>query len=482
MASKEAQFAYSQSDTIVAPITAAGQAALAVIRLSGSASVELLRIFSPRAEIVLAEPRKLVISPIFDRAATRPQSAELLDHGLIVFFKAPQSFTGEDVVEFQLHGGLFIVSRLLENLLSFGARLAEPGEFSKRAFLNGQIDLSQAEAIADLIAAESQAQAIAAREQLEGKLSEALSELGEPLRELLAEIEAQLDFPEEDLGAEQRDQWQTLLRKVQQKIAFFIESFKLGRLSREGASVAITGLPNAGKSSLLNRLLGEERAIVSPYAGTTRDSLEERISLDGLFVRLWDSAGVVDKNSLTKQADEVERLSIERSWKQIDLADQVLLVLDGTVALETASFLLNELRQRKKPLLLAVNKVDLLSIKERERWTKQLEINFKGHFLFISALEGQGITELRERLRQELFGQKAKSSAPVLISNIRHLEALQKAQKALEQCIISIEEQRHLEFVAFELRESLQALSAIVGLTCSEDILKRIFSRFCIGK
>jgi len=491
-------------DTIVAPITAPGQAAVSLLRVSGAHVRAIVRALSPLHEKILTSARKLFLSPIHDLTRTGEVPANpiipgspaaspgitppLLDRGFIVFFEAPHSYTGEDSVEFHLHGSPFLVGRLLESIIHLGARLARPGEFTERAFLNGRMDLSQAEAVADLIAAETQAQAQAAQEQLEGRLSKAISDVGEPLRDLLAEIEAYIDFPEEDLEFLSLNAWKERIGAVLLTIENYLDTFKTGRLYREGASVVIVGLPNAGKSSLLNRMIGEERAIVTALPGTTRDSIEERISLGGLAIRLCDTAGLADSLLEKRSLDEVEKIGIEHSWRRAKTADLILYVLDATKDVAEQTTVFAAVSELRKPILVVASKVDLLPAQTSDEFVSNTFLA-RGLLptteppIFLSALTGQGLEKLKEALLQRLIGNQSQTARmSVMITTQRHYDALQNAAHALHDALLTITTHSPPELIAIDLRAALGALNDIIGITSTEDILGRIFSRFCIGK
>lgn len=491
-------------ETIAAPITAPGQAAVSLVRVSGPHVRTIVSALSPLHEKILTSARKLFLSPIHDLTRKGETSTDpivpdppgaspgltpsLLDRGLIVFFEAPHSYTGEDSVEFHLHGSPFLVGRLLESIIHLGARLARPGEFTERAFLNGRMDLSQAEAVADLIAAETQAQADAAQEQLEGRLSKAISAVGEPLRDLLAEIEAYIDFPEEDLEFLSLNAWKARIEAVLLTIENYLETFKTGRLYREGASVVIVGLPNAGKSSLLNRMIGEERAIVTPLPGTTRDSIEEKISLGGLAVRLCDTAGLADSLLEKRSLDEVEKIGIEHSWRRAKTADLILYLLDATKDVAEQATVFAAVSELRKPVLLVASKIDLLPPQTTDESLSRVLFNTDllpttEPPIFLSALTGQGLEKLKETLLQRLVGNQSQAArASVMITTQRHYDALQNAAQALLDALQTIATHSPPELIAIDLRAALGALNDIIGITSTEDILGRIFSRFCIGK
>ncbi|MCL4139993.1 UNVERIFIED_CONTAM: hypothetical protein GTU68_033870 [Idotea baltica] len=456
------------SETIAAPISAPGAAAIACVRVSGpKTSAVIGKLIAKHFEV-----------KVFDITATEEEPV-VLDLALVSYFAGPRSFTGEDCAEFQLHGSAFLVSRLLECLFSLGVRQAEPGEFSKRAFLNGQIDLSQAEGVADLIAAETQAQARVAQQQLAGRLSNAISDLGEPLRDLLAEIEAFIDFPEEDIEPLDQQKWLSALKPVFDSVQKYVASYRSGKVYRDGAKVVLAGVPNAGKSSLLNAFVGESRAIVTDIAGTTRDSIESRIDVKGLAVNIWDTAGLVDSGV---ERDEVERLGIERSWKLLDDADLTMFVFSPDEDLAIQSKFFARVAKRSSKILVVLNKQDTIDLSRQ----KQLRIELKELIgeapLLLSAETSSGVAELQEELYRRLVGDTNPQSS-LLICNRRHFEALSQATEALERA-------QHLlrsgviepEFVSLEIRSSLSCIQEIVGVTHTEDILGRIFSKFCIGK
>jgi tRNA modification GTPase len=467
-------------DTIAAPITPPGHSAVAVIRASGPGCQRAITELAERSAEVINEPRKLVFTPLFDRLHSSEQ--QILDHALAAFFPAPNSFTGEDCVEFQIHGSPFLVARLLENLQHLGVRMARPGEFSERAFLNGRMDLSQAEAVADLIAAETAAQARVATEQLDGKLARAIQTLGEPLRNLLAEVEANIDFPDEGIEPQSYQGWNETLCFTNAAIEEYLSTFSFGRLVRDGARVVLVGLPNAGKSSLLNRLLGEQRAIVTPIPGTTRDTIEERISLDGLLIRLIDTAGLQDESATARALDPVEEIGVRLSWKQLAEAELVLFVFDATADLADQRELITRIQRAGRPLIALANKTDLLTQDIEARLTKELAALDLPAPVLISALTGAGLDLLREAIVKVLMGAKNTPSSTVTIANQRHYDALKQASQALLDATQAVANRTAPEFIALHLREALGALTEIVGVTFTEDILGRIFSKFCIGK
>lgn len=467
-----------ESCTIVALSTPPGRGALSVLRLSGSAVISALKSMCDRGDFILKNPRVQVYT------ALRTSNGLVIDYALATYFPAPHSFTGEDVCELSLHGSPVILREALRELYELGLKPAEAGEFTKRAFLNGKMDLAQAEAVSDLISAETEAQARIAREQLEGKLSTAMMTLGEPLRDILAEIEAFIDFPDEDISPATVEQWRKIIEVTLDQIKRFILSFSNGRVLREGASVAIAGIPNVGKSSLLNRLLGEERAIVTEIAGTTRDSIEESLELDGVLIRIWDTAGIVDEADSEENSRAIElpeQMGIKRSWKLIERADLVLFLFDAGSSFSLQKKLYEELRSSNTSFLVLGSKKDI---------HPDLENNIRGALgdldkqmfpvLNISSTTGEGIEELKQEIVARVCGENQRGD--LLISSERHYLALKEAYSFLENAQRAINEKHPAEYISFEIRQALLALQEIVGVTNTEDILGRIFSKFCIGK
>lgn len=456
-----------KEDTIAAIATPVGEGGVAIVRISG-----------PDAERIGKE--------IFCRSGGRngyfrshtlhhgtirnPKTGEMLDEILLALMRKPRSYTGEDVVEVHCHGGPFLVRQILELVLSRGARHAEPGEFTKRAFLNGRLDLAQAEAVLDLIRARTDAGMRLALGQVQGHLSKWVGELREELLDILVQVEAAIDFPEEEIELLQREQLGGKVEALRHKIEQIIVTYDWGRLFREGARVCIAGRPNVGKSSLLNALVGEERVIVTPVPGTTRDVVEESINLGGLPVVLWDTAGIRDTE------DQVERLGVELALKHVEQAEAVLVVLDGSEPTtgEDRS-ILNVVRGKKG--LVVINKVDL-PLKLDVQWLG--EAAPEKPVLSISATDGIGLDGLKQSLRNLLLD--AQSEPPVVLTNIRHKAALEKAEAGLKEAVGGLSEGLAPELVAVDLQEAKEGLEEVIGSVTSDDILERIFSRFCIGK
>ncbi len=455
-------------DTIAAIATPPGPGAIGVIKISGPEAEPILRqIFRPARPREHFESHRLYYGYIVD-----PETGEPVDEVLVALMRAPRSYTREDVLEIYAHSGYRVLTRILELVLKSGARLAEPGEFTRRAFLNGRIDLVQAEAIQEIITARSESALKLALNQLSGKLSEKVQRVRGVLLDLLAVAEAAVDFPEEDLEilapAEMRKR---LSEEVLSPLVELIQASQEGRIYREGLSVVLAGRPNVGKSSLLNALLREERAIVTPIPGTTRDVLEETAHIAGLPVRLIDTAG------LRETQDEVEAIGVLKAREKLQAADVVVFVVDGSQSpTEEDRTLYEDLRER--PHVVAVNKIDIASGETLSRW----QDFFPESPVFISAKEGTGLPELSQKIFETVIG-KGPLEPPEVAPNLRQKAALEKSAEAIRRALALLENPEPLpELLALELREALSALSEITGEVTTEDLLDRIFSQFCIGK
>lgn len=456
-----------REDTIAALATPVGEGGVAIVRVSG-----------PDAERIAKE--------IFSRSGGRngtlrshtlhygsirePKTGEILDEVLLALMRKPRSYTGEDVLEVHCHGGPLLVRRLLELILSRGARHAEPGEFTKRAFLNGRLDLAQAEAVLDLIRARTDKGMRLALGQVQGGLSKWVGELREELLDILVQVEAAIDFPEEEIELLKRDQLAAKIEALREKIVGLIASYEWGRLFRDGARVCIAGKPNVGKSSLLNALLGEERVIVTPIPGTTRDVIEESINLGGLPVILWDTAGIHEA------LDQVERIGVEFSLKHLEEAEAVMVVLDGSAPISSEDSFILEAAKGKKGLVV-INKNDLshqIVMKQVQTLAEDKEV------LSISAKSGKGLDDLKYRLRDLLLGTEAEP--PIVVTNMRHKAALEKAEESLAEAAVAIAKGLPSEIIAIDLQGAREELEEVIGVITNDNILERIFSQFCIGK
>lgn len=456
-----------EEDTIAAIATPLGEGALAIVRISGIGAESLARQIFIRDQ---AKDSALKSNVLYHGRIRDPKSRRDLDEVLLTVMRKPRSYTGEDVVEVHCHGGAFLVRQVLGLILAQGARQAEPGEFTKRAFLNGRIDLAQAEAVLDLIRAPTIKGAELALNQMSGELSQFVVELREELLDILVQVEAAIDFPEEEIELLQRQQLIAKIGALSNQISTILDSYEWGKLFREGARVCICGRPNVGKSSLLNALLGEERAIVTSTPGTTRDVIEESINLDGLPVVLWDTAGIRESE------DEVEQLGVERSRRHLAESDALILVLDGSAALTQDDLqIIREVRGKKH--LTVINKTDLplqLVINDIEGVGSLSEANL------VSATSGAGIASLKSALRELLLN--CRVEPPVAVTNVRHRSELLRSNDALIKAMATISDNFAPELVAVDLIHAREALEEIIGLVNNDDILERIFANFCIGK
>ncbi|MBI4212540.1 MAG: tRNA uridine-5-carboxymethylaminomethyl(34) synthesis GTPase MnmE [Deltaproteobacteria bacterium] len=449
----------SNVDTICAIATPPGHGGLGVVRISGpQARGVLASIWSGKTPTSAFEPRRLYLGTMVDARGIP------IDHALAVHMPAPQTYTGDEVIEISCHGSPVVLAAIVDACISAGSRLAEPGEFTRRAFLNGKIDLAQAEAVVDLISATSDTAARQARDQLEGRLSVEVKMLHDALTNLRAFVEATIDFPEEDIDMIDRHGVVQKLTPIEARIAQLLDTYTQGRLIRDGVKVAIVGRPNAGKSSLLNCLAGMERAIVHASPGTTRDVIEVSVSLGGIVFHLSDTAGI------REAPGDVEKIGIERSYAAMASADVVLHVIDGTLPIhEDDRKLFSHLSPSR--YLVCVNKADLpLQVTEGS-----IKANF------ISAHTGAGLEALTQELTA-FAATKSSEGATATVTNLRHKEALVEAQHQLQHAKKAILNHDSAEFIAHHLRLAQEALGRIIGLDVTEAMLDRIFSLFCIGK
>ena len=455
-------------DTIAAQATAPGAAGVAIVRVSGARVRKLSDDFFDAAWSPVKNPRRLVYGRIID-----PQSGTVIDHALAVFMPAPYSFTGEDTLEFQTHGSQLLVRQLLGALYHYGVRAAEPGEFTKRAFLNGKIDLTQAEALADLISAGSMRALKIAEDQLNGKLGTLISQMGEDLRDITAEIEAGIDFPEEDIEPEQLNEIKSKLQHARLRFSELIDSFEYGHIVRDGYRVLLCGRPNAGKSSLLNALLNKPRAIVSEISGTTRDLIEESAEFEGYRFVFCDSAG------LRESSDPIEKIGIELALDRTSWADLALLVVDINESAEEINKTVSLLSERCKKIWIVVNKIDTQSSNFGATWCEDKRCQ---QTIYLSALSGEGVKGLISSLIEEVASQITANESSQVITSERQKNCLIKARDAISQTLTAIEKKLPSELIASDLRTALSSLDEMIGKTHPEDILGRIFSKFCIGK
>lgn len=454
---------YSVDDTIVALSTPPGTGAIAVVRLSGKDSIGIVNKVFAGKDLMQQSSHTLHFGTI-------RQNDEILDEVVVALFLAPQSFTKENVVEVSCHGSPFIVQTLLQLLVQQGARLATPGEFTKRAFLHGRFDLAQAEAVADLIASESQRAHQAALTQMRGGFSKQIQILREKLVNFASLIELELDFSEEDVEFANREDLKNLVEDIRQVVIELIESFKVGNVIKNGIPTVIAGKPNAGKSTLLNALLNEEKAIVSEIPGTTRDFIEDEITLDGMQFRFIDTAGIRETE------DKVEMLGVQRTHQKLQQAAVVLylvdLVHDTYEAIEKQE---KWLLQVGKPFVLVANKIDQAPSHLVAR------LRDKPNVIFISAEKKQNLEELRHKLA-DLSGIYRLHTESTIVTNARHHTSLSRTLTALESILEGIKTNITHDFLAQDIRHALYHLGEITGEITTDDLLDTIFSKFCIGK
>lgn len=454
-------------DTISAISTAMGRSGIGIVRLSGPQALDIAqRLFRPRSGVPLS-PNRAQWGEIRD-----PQSGELIDEVVVTFFRAPRSYTGEDVVELSCHGSPVVLQRVLELTIQLGARIAKPGEFTLRAFLNGRLDLTQAEAVRDLIEAQTTYQARVAARQLRGSFSRQLQPIKDALTNMIVHLETAVEFADEDVHPEDVKTIAVQLDRVIAELSEIERSFSFGRLVREGIQLALVGRPNVGKSSIFNKLLKKERAIVTDIPGTTRDLLSDAVSLDGIPVHLIDTAGI------RKTADRVESIGVERARTAIADADVVLVILDGSQALtEDDQAVLEE--TQSAPRLIVVNKSDL----PPQLTPEQLRATAVGSpWIRVSALTGAGIDELRHTVVEFITSGRAPATEDVILTNSRHHDLIVRAIEALQESRGALEEGYSEEVILVGMHEALRVLGEITGETTVEDILDQIFSTFCIGK
>ncbi len=453
------------TETICALSSAPGRAGLAVVRVSGPRAFGLLEAVFKAGR--LSEPRRATLGLLVD-----PRDGIEIDEAVATSFPGPNSYTGEDVVEISLHGSPVLVSALLECLCAQGARLAEPGEFTLRAFLNGRMDLSQAEAVRDVIDATTLRQAQVASRQRSGEVARQLHAVKEGLIGIIVELESAVEFAEENLPLSSRADLAAKLEEILSELGLWVDSFRGGRIIRDGFSLAIIGRPNVGKSSLFNALLRQERSIVTEHPGTTRDLVSEFTNLDGIPVRLVDTAGV------RRAEDRVEQIGVDRSMGVMADVDAILLVVDTSRPPAAED---RELRDRLEGLscIVVMNKSDLPA-----DWSAEQIASYAGNrpWLPVSALSGAGIDRLRGEIMFHLFGSAGAPRDGMLVTNLRQCQCLTAAREALKRAAGALSQGLSEEFVLVDMHAALAKLGEITGETGVEDLLREIFSRFCIGK
>ncbi len=460
-----------QFDTIAAISTPMGEGAIAIVRISGDEAVEIAdRLFrSPSGKrLVDSSSHTIHYGHLVD-----PSTDETVEEIMVSLMKSPKTFTREDVIELNCHGGLVSVNRVLRLVLQYGARLAEPGEFTKRAFLNGRIDLSQSEAVMDLIRAKTDRAMNVALNQMDGKLSRLIGQLRQALLETLAQVEVNIDYPEYDDVEEmtiplmiEKGQW------VQSEIIRLLSTSSQGRILREGLSTVIIGRPNVGKSSLLNSLVQENKAIVTDIAGTTRDIIEEYVNVKGVPLKLVDTAGIRETEDL------VERIGVERSRQVLKEADLVILLLNGSEALSPEDERLLE-TIRPMDAIIVVNKTDLPQQIDIETVN---QLAGQKHVITTSILQDEGVDELEETIASLFFGGGIEAEDPTYVSNERHIALLHQAKTSIEDAIQAAEARVPIDMIQIDITRTWELLGEIVGDTVQDSLINQLFSQFCLGK
>ena len=469
-------------DTICAVATPVGEGGIGIIRISGPETLPIAsRFIRIRSGIPLCsiESHRLYLADIL-RADVSLTEASLrfqtpIDEALVVYMKAPRSYTAEDVLEIHAHGSQTVLAMISESCLQAGCRLATPGEFTKRAFLNGRLDLSQAEGVLATIKATSEQGVAIAQRHLRGDLKQEVDQLRSRLLAMLAHLEAGIDFVEEDIEFVGRDELKKVLRETADVVDAALNSSRTGRVLREGARVVIVGRPNVGKSSLLNRLLGDSRAIVTDTPGTTRDLIEETVHFDGATLSLVDTAG------LRETTDAIEREGIRRTEEAVRDADLLIIVIDATDLAQAAPTFDIPMFDRGN-VVVALNKIDLLTPSQIADLSDHFSLPDGGAPLPISTVTGEGLKALREVIKDRVGLRSLEPSQSVTITNIRHQEILLRCREYLAKALDSIESGTHPECVAVDLRGAADTLGEITGVITSDEVLHRIFSQFCIGK
>jgi len=463
-ATKNTDSQITQKEPIAAIATPIGEGGIAIIRVSGKNAIQTVNKTFKGKDLTRQESHTVHFGNLIDT------EGNIVDEVLVTLFHAPKSYTGEETVEISCHGGVLVTQAVLEAVLALGVRSAEPGEFTQRAFLNGKMELSQAEAVADLIHAKSKKALDAAHQQLEGRLGEHIKQFRQQIIDATAMVELELDFVEEDVEFADKEELQRLLEELDKEIDDLLATYETGRLVKHGVRTVFIGLPNAGKSTLLNTLVGKERAIVTDIAGTTRDTIDVDWSYEGLRFKLTDTAG------LRETEDIIEAEGVKRSQKAFEKADLVVYLKDLSRLItpeerqDIAKFQKNS---GDTPFLLIGTKKDIALDVEDERLDYDLKI---------SALEGEKVDELKKLMKQRALENKHYDSSSILVTSSRHRDALAKAQKDVRSALQALDQGMTGDFLSIDLRSALKELGTITGEITTEDILDSIFSRFCIGK
>ena len=458
----------TEFDTIAAIATPPGEGAISIVRLSGDDAVTIANQVFKGKDLTKVSSHTINYGHFID-----PKTREIIDEVMVSVLRAPKTFTREDTIEINCHGGIVPTNKILQVLLTNGARLAEPGEFTKRAFLHGRIDLAQAESVMDLIRAKTDRSMKAALNQLDGNLSQLIKNLRQEILDVLAQVEVNIDYPEYDDVEEMTSK---LLREkaidVRAKIEQLLVTARQGKILREGLATALVGRPNVGKSSLLNHLLHEDKAIVTDIAGTTRDVIEEYVNVRGVPLKLVDTAGIRETD------DMVEKIGVERSRQAIDRSDLVMLLLNASEPLTTEDIELLQLTQAKKRIIV-LNKMDLepkLDLNELYQYVDKAEV------LKTSVLKNEGISELEEHIAALFYGGIENSQTTVLVTNARHIALLEQAKTALESVLTGLDQELPVDLVQIDMTRAWELLGEITGDSYQDELLDQLFSQFCLGK
>lgn len=455
-------------DTIAAVATAYGEGGIGIIRISGEEALPILQeIFEFHGDTDTFTSRRMTYGKIIDK-----EKNQIIDEVLAVYMKGPKTYTAEDVVEINCHGSMVSLRKTLALVLQKGARLAEPGEFTKRAFLNGRLDLSQAEAVIDMIRAKTDKSFDVAVSQLEGRLSLKVEEIRQKLLDLLVDITVNIDYPDEDIEEMTYEKLEESIVETQDMIEKLLATSSTGKMIREGIKIAIVGKPNVGKSSLMNGLLKETRAIVTDIPGTTRDTIEEVLSIRNIPVYLVDTAGI------RETSDKVEKMGIEKSKEAFNQADFILFLLDGSRPLEEEDLQIMEFLKERKSLVL-INKRDLGEAISIEEISAKLPAS---QVIEASLLKGQGITEIEDAVEDLVYGGEIVQKESMMVNNVRHIELLEQAVKSLTDALHMSERREALDFIEVDVKNAYERLGEIIGETVSDDIINEVFARFCLGK
>lgn len=454
--------------TIAAISTAPGVGGIGIIRLSGEETFNIIeKIFVPKNKSKEIKGYTFKYGNIIN-----PKTNEILDEVLVSYFIKPRSYTMENMCEINSHGGNIVMQNILEVCLENGAELAEPGEFTKRAFLNGRIDLSQAESIIDIINSKTKKESKASLKQLEGFLSKKIKSIRKKIMDVMVDIEANIDYPEYDIEEVTEKKVENMLKSIEKELMSLKNTFDNGKIIKDGINVAIVGKPNAGKSSLLNALLKEERAIVSKYKGTTRDSIEELMNIDGIPIKIIDTAGI------REASDEVEKIGIERAKEIADNADLLIAIFDISANIDEGDIEIIDLIKDKKAIIV-LNKIDL--IQDNINVDSRIS-NLNKKIIKISALNKDGVEKISETIVEMFKINEINLDDGIIVTNTRHKNLINKAINSTENAQISLENKMPMDIVAIEIKNVLEDLGEITGEDVSENIINEIFAKFCLGK